>query len=251
MYGGTFDPPHEYHASVLPRLAANAREALDTTDATRASERAGQLFLLYVPAARNPLKAAGAIATDRQRLAMLHAALGAADRDAHTGPTAIWTDELDRAAFASRRGDVPASYSIDTVRRLRTLLPRSVRVRLWIGADQALQFHRWRSARTLFRVTRPMVLPRGEVATPAELARALRATGCWSREEVDLWSRRMLPAPTREVSSTRVRELLASARGASVRWPSELQAALPAPVAAYIRRHDLYRGSRCERVTKG
>src|SRR3954463_12353114 len=72
LFGGTFDPPHGAHARLPPRV----RDRWLGEDA----------WLLYVPAARNPLKAWGPEAPEHDRLEMLRLLL-AAEPDARSS---IW-----------------------------------------------------------------------------------------------------------------------------------------------------------------
>ncbi len=99
LFGGTFDPPHAAHA----RLPFMVREQMLGPDA----------WLLYVPAARNPLKAHGPEASDADRLQMLRLLIADQAAGVQAARVAIWTDELDR----SRQAPGP-TYTIDTVERL-------------------------------------------------------------------------------------------------------------------------------------
>src|SRR5262245_39793105 len=84
LFGGTFDPPHLGHVRIPIQVLDRAMPA--------------GAFLLYVPAARSPLKESGPQASDADRVEMLRLVLtelGTPNR------TAIWTDELDRARVSS------------------------------------------------------------------------------------------------------------------------------------------------------
>lgn len=218
IFGGSFDPPHVYHTTA-------PRQALQSLLPERS-------WLLYVPAASSPLKGRGPVASDAHRLAMLRLALGDGPC-----PCSIWTDELDRAA----RGAPSPSYTIDTLERLARVLGPRVRLHLLIGADQALQFHRWKRARAILRAAPPWVLPRpaGEgdrpaIETAAQLEVALRETGAWSPAEQRWWGKRVVKMPSVPVSSTRVRDALQQGNGAA------LGDAIAPAVRAYIHSHRLY-----------
>jgi nicotinate-nucleotide adenylyltransferase len=204
LYGGTFDPPHRFHAR-LPRAVADRV----------LGERA---HVVYVPAARNPLKRRGPVASDADRVAMLRLTLGGTSR-AH-----VWTDEIDREG---------ASYTIDTVRRLKRLLPAGSTVRLLIGADSAAGFHRWKSARAVVREAEPLVMPRTPIVRVDELFAVLALTDYWSANELAAWCGRMAPVGPEDMSSTRVREVLAAGGR-----PRELDD----EVVGYIASRGLYRG---------
>ena len=210
LCGGSFDPPHKGHVH-LPLLAARHIEQ-------RLDQPRG-VWLVYVPAGRSPHKSAQPEATDAQRLAMLTLATE------HLPRCAVWTDEIDRAAAAPGR----PSYTVDTVRRLRSWLDDhggdEVRLRLLIGADQAAAFDRWREPEAIIALAEPLVMARpggtdGPSVFPASLGD---------------WSRRLLPIPTLDVSSTAVREAVHAGDAAVVKR------SLDPRVADYIEGEGLYR----------
>ncbi|MBL9030536.1 MAG: nicotinate-nicotinamide nucleotide adenylyltransferase [Phycisphaerae bacterium] len=203
LFGGSFDPPHLWHT----RIAVAARRRLFPRDG----------WLVFVPAAQSPMKA-GPVAPAADRVHMLRLATRRLKR------VRVWTDEIDRAARASRssarspgsggdgrRASAPPvprpSYTIDTVRRLRAILPASVPIRLLIGADQAVQFHKWKDFRELMTLAEPVVVLRPPLGTRRHLLASLRAQGAWSEEDLGRWGDRLVPCTTRGDSSTSVREL--------------------------------------------
>ncbi|MFO0832933.1 MAG: hypothetical protein U0637_13965 [Phycisphaerales bacterium] len=219
VYGGSFDPPHAYHAAAPGHGAALVGRGVPC---------------LYVPAARSPFKASGPVAGDEDRVAMLRAMLRG------RRGAAVWTDEVDRAAWARARGGAGPSYTVDTVRRLRGLLGDGVQVRLLIGVDQAAAFHRWRSARVLVRLAEPVVLPREGVEDGGALEALIRAGGGWAfwgERGVRAWGARVACAPLVDVSSTGIRAML-GAGGARRAGALRL---LPQGVAAVVRSRGLYR----------
>ena len=209
LFGGSFDPPHKGHVH-LPLLAARHLERL-------LDEEKG-VWTLYVPAARSPHKAAGPAASDVQRVEMLGLAAS------HLPRCAVWVDEIDRAS-----GGAP-SYTVDTLRRLRSWLDahggEDVRLRLLIGADQAAALNRWREPEAIVALAEPVVMARqvgpGAVVFP---------------EGLGDWSRRLLPVPMLDASSTAVRAALRSGDEGA------LKRLLDAPVLAYIRERGLYTGA--------
>ena len=147
---------------------------------------------------------------------------------------AVWTDEIDRARWARENGlgEVP-SFSVDTVRRLRAIRPSGVNLRLIIGVDQALAFHTWREWRELYHNANPIVLPRDDVATKDEFAKAMMATGAWHEDAMPLWKHDFFEmVPLAEVSSTHIRDALKRGEPTPDLDPS---------VRAYIDAHGLYR----------
>jgi nicotinate-nucleotide adenylyltransferase len=187
VLGGTFDPPHLWHT----RIASAARRRLFGEKGV----------VVLIPAARSPLKNSGPVASDADRLAMLRLATRRMRR------CVIWTDELDRAARGSGRGP---SYTIDTLERLRRALRKSgvrgsIPIRLVIGADQAVKFHRWRRWRQVVKLAEPAVVLRKPHATPEQLLKAMQGSGAWSDRDLKAWARRVLPIAVRDLSSTAVR----------------------------------------------
>lgn len=235
VFGGTFDPPHRYHVdgplSVSERLFGSRG------------------WVLYVPAARSPLKK-GAIASDEERFAMLWLALIDSEN------CGIWTDELDRAGRgpwtkpprrapgrgtpSAARGTARPSYTVDTLRRLRRVAPPRVTLRLLIGADQAAAFHKWKRAREVIRLAEPLVMAREPVTTVAHLYDSLDAS-FWTREERAAWCGRMAPNEPLAPSSTALRAALPGAPADPAEWASRppLDMVTP-PVAQYIVERGLY-----------
>ena len=113
IFGGSFDPPTIAHR-VLPMRAA------DLVGADR---------VIYVPAAISPHKLDQPPLDASHRLAMLK----------------LDIDDLDRAEISTieleREGP---SYMIDTVTALRGDIEEATPLRLLIGDDQAVPFHRWK-----------------------------------------------------------------------------------------------------------
>jgi nicotinate-nucleotide adenylyltransferase len=209
VFGGTFDPPHRWHVKVAT--------------AVRARLFGPRGWIVFVPAARSPLKSGGPAAPAKDRVAMLRLATRAV-RNA-----AIWTDEIDRA----RR--VP-SYTIDTLERLEGLLPAS-EVRLLIGADQAAAFHRWKDWVRVMVLALPVVVWRPPIDTPRRLRRALAA---WCTPvDAEFWLSLVVPAPVDPMSSTDARDLLARQDRAAA---AALKRMLDPAVLRYIRSRGLYSG---------
>lgn len=209
LVGGTFDPPHVGHV----RLPEEARRSAGLEDA----------FLLFVPASRNPLKELGPSAGDEERIAMLSIAIQDLPR------AGLWTDELDRSPGRP-------SYTIDTVRRLRSALSNDVAIRLLIGADQALVFHQWREASALVESAPPIVMLRG--TDRHTLLQQLVQTGRWTENQQRAWGQGIVSTPQLNISSTRLRALLSRSRDEAEE--SELLDGIDARVLAYIMKYGLY-----------
>jgi nicotinate-nucleotide adenylyltransferase len=201
LYGGGFDPPHRAHLE-LPALVR---------------ARVGADFILYIPAARTPLKDEGPFAPDADRLEMLRLALR----------------EIDGAALTNLelvRGGT--SYTIDTLRSLRGLLGDGASFRLLIGADQARSFHRWKAAREVVELAEPVVMRRPD--DDGDLLEAMRPH--WASEEMEAWEGRLVETPLVDVSSTAIREAL---RTGGVD-DEVVRRSVPEAVREHIRSRGLY-----------
>ena len=206
IFGGTFDPPHRAHIE-LPQFAA--REL-------------GCARIIYIPAALNPLKAGANTVPPtpaEHRLAMLRLAL----RDVQNAE--ISTIELDRP---------PPSFAIDTLRALVAgARDRSLMVFLLIGADQALDFHRWREWQEVVKLARPAVMLRPPW-TRDLLAAALQ--GRYDAMEARQWLNWTLATlPLLDVNATDIRARLVAGRSVA--------GLIDPRVEAFIRDHELYRST--------
>jgi nicotinate-nucleotide adenylyltransferase len=160
--------------------------------------------VLFVPCGRSPLKIRKPRATGPRRLAMLRLAL--------KGDSHFWLTrcELDRPA---------PSYAYDTALEIREAFPRAELFWL-IGADQLAALDQWHRPDDLRRLVTFVLLPRGETvgktAAPEPPGTVLS-----------------LPQPLRvDISATEIRHRVKS------RLP--IDHLVPAPIAAYIKRHGLY-----------
>jgi nicotinate-nucleotide adenylyltransferase len=156
--------------------------------------------VLFVPCGQSPFKMRKPHATDAQRLAMLRLALKS---HAHFWLTRC---ELDRPA---------PSYAYDTAVEIREAFPRAELFWL-IGEDQLAALEQWHRPDDLRRLVTFVLLPRGEHEASAPTEAVLG-----------------LPQPRRvDISATEIRHRVKS------RLP--IDHLVPAPIAAYIKRHGLY-----------
>jgi len=196
VFGGTFDPPHVAHV----HLPAEVRETIDADG------------VIYVPTGEPPHKAPSHTPA-HHRLAMLKLAL--ADRD--------------RACISELEINRPGrSYTVDTLEALRAQLGAEVRMRLLIGADQALAFEQWRQPGRVAELAEPVVMLR----PPHDRAALLERLPAGER---DLWAKRLVPVSQVNVASSDLREKLQ--RGAA---DASVAEALPPAVRSYIQTHGLY-----------
>jgi nicotinate-nucleotide adenylyltransferase len=128
IFGGSFDPVHHGHLIL-------ARAALEELDLDR---------LLLLPANHSPHKTSTRPATSADRLAMLRLAIEGEEN------FAVEDLELHRA---------PPSYTIDTLRELRSRHP-DAEFTLLIGADQAAKFDTWKDPAEIQHMARVAILDR-------------------------------------------------------------------------------------------
>jgi nicotinate-nucleotide adenylyltransferase len=135
LYGGSFDPPHARHATML----AEAMRALCSPCA------------IVMPARVNPLKDDAPPSAGDARLAMCRAAFGAIGVEIG-GEIRLSRLELDREG---------PSYTVDTVTALCERTP-SLRgaIRFLVGSDAIRGIERWHRWRELLELARPAVVVR-------------------------------------------------------------------------------------------
>jgi len=161
-----------------------------------------------MPTATQPLKRGGPDATSDQRVDMLRLAT----RDEPTWR--VCTLEVDRGGL---------SYTIDTLRQLRTELPEAAFFFL-IGSDALRDVAKWKEPREIFRIATPLVVHR---AGDAEPDLALLASLCSTSTQP-----RQIELPAVDVSSTTIRQRCTNGL--------PLNELVPSAVAEYITAKDLY-----------
>lgn len=217
LYGGSFDPVHLGHLAVA--RAAAERFALDR--------------VYFVPAGLQPLKARQRVTHYYHRYTMLSLALQNEDR--------FFPSLLEAPEFARAAGQ-PASYTVETVARVRARIEPGTRLYFLIGIDAFEQIAQWRSAVELLRSTEFIVASRpGHSlrdllgALPAAL-RPDPAGANLSPEsgslEINGAAIHLLPDVNEEVSATEIREAAKRQRG--------LDRLVPHAVAEYIAKLKLY-----------
>ena len=198
IFGGTFDPPHLAHAQ-LPPLAA---------------ERLGCEKILYIPASINPLKADAPPTPAAHRLAMLKLITCDLSR------VNVETLELDRKG---------PSYMVDTLKELRERFGEKTHLHLLIGADQALEFHRWKDWQRILELATPAVMLRPPI--DAETFQK-QLSERYEPDEAAFWKGHLVEVPYLDINSSAVR--LRVDRG------DDLGDLLDGRIIEYIREHGLY-----------
>lgn len=215
LFGGTFDPVHRCHVAV----------------ATQVRDRLSLDRVLLIPSGDPPHKPLGALAPALHRLAMVRLAIA--------GEAALEASDLEIRRPAK-------SYSVETVRALKTQYGPDAELFFLIGLDAFLELHTWKDAQSLLRlchfvvVSRPAchfaaltALPVLPPMDPAALAR-IDSQGR-GRLDVPLagdTSLILLALPPCEASATDIRRRL--------RAGLPVSNLLPDSVESYIIRHRLY-----------
>ncbi|MEQ8849115.1 nicotinate-nucleotide adenylyltransferase [Botrimarina sp.] len=134
VFGGSFDPVHVGHL----RLAGCC------------CDQAGLDAVWFVPAAVQPFKAEGPVASDPQRCEMLRLAIASEPR------FGVSTIEIDRGGV---------SYSVDTLRELHAARPGD-QLFFLMGADTLRDLPGWREPDEVLRLATPLVVQRPGEAPP-------------------------------------------------------------------------------------
>jgi nicotinate-nucleotide adenylyltransferase len=213
--GGAFNPVHLGHLRAAEEMAA--RFALDA--------------VCFMPTALPPHKEGGGLAPFRDRLRMVELAI--------RGRPGFCASDLE----ARLPGP---SYTVNTLRALRGLLPAGAALLFLVGFDSFQKISLWKSCRELFTLASFAVniRPGARRASPgsrprleAILRQLFRAEPAWDPAQEAFLAEGRLPVYFFEgsrlaISSTDLRRRLAA--GESVRY------LVPDPVLAYLARKGLY-----------
>ena len=198
LFGGTFDPIHHGHLAV----ARAARRQLMLQE------------ILFVPSGVPPHKRAGAVTPFHDRHAMVVLATA--------GERSFVPSKLEDPDLVAG-----ATYSIDTVRRVRRALGPSDRLFFLIGADAFLEIATWCGADVLMREVEFVVASRPGFSL-AVLPERVR----------DRATLHLVPGLSERISATEIRR--------AVRNGQRLEDLVDPAVAAYIYRAGLYQPNCCE-----
>jgi nicotinate-nucleotide adenylyltransferase len=225
IFGGTFDPVHRGHLAVA-----------------RAAQQAFKLGRIYfVPADIPPHKQRQPVTPFYHRYAMLALALKGEPRFV---PSLIEAPS-PLSSHSGRKGGVPEarrapSYSIDTVRKFRALLPKRDRLFFIIGIDAFLDIATWRKPEELLREVEFIVVSRPGFSM-AEAGSRLQAL---SFKNTPTLAKTGLGRSTRNIPQVHLLEDVAEkASSTKVRAAASGRAAkglLDEAVVEYIRKEHLY-----------
>jgi nicotinate-nucleotide adenylyltransferase len=196
VFGGSFDPVHLGHLRLADCCWRQAR--LDRVE--------------FVPAAEQPHKPSGPVASEVDRVAMLR--LATSGRPAF----GVSTLEIDRGGV---------SYTVDTLRQIGSQNP-GAELFFPMGADSLADLPSWREPDEICRLATPLVVWRAE--SPPPDFEGLRPFVSVTRLAEIRAAQVQMPATP--ISSSQIRQLIAEG-GA---W----QSLVPASVADYIVSRRLY-----------
>lgn len=197
ILGGTFDPPHLGHLLI----AETARVAL------------GLESMLFIPAGEPWLKLGQRITAATHRLRMVQLAV------ADNPDFCVCDCEVRRSG---------ASYTVDTLRELRSAYPQDAEFYFIVGSDVLAQFHRWKEPESILDLCRLAVIERP--GAPADNVHILADRFPDAMASGSVIS---VAGPRVDFSASELRRILAE--GQSVRYQ------VPDAVAEYIKQHGLYR----------
>jgi nicotinate-nucleotide adenylyltransferase len=204
VLGGTYDPVHFGHLL----LAEQAREALSLDQ------------VLLVPAGRPPHKPDRVITPYDLRLGMLELAL--------KGVPGMVASDIERDLERP-------SYTIETLRGIRSQSPDLEDLWLLLGEDSLAELPTWREPAEIARLARFAVYPRPNGETPGGAVFTSEVNRTWG-DRID-----RLDGPRLRLSSSEIRERVRGAR--SIRF------LVPEAVRTFILDEGLYRGrSRPDRI---
>jgi nicotinate-nucleotide adenylyltransferase len=197
IFGGSFDPIHLGHLWV-------AEAALETCQLAE---------IRWLPAATSPLKPDGTVASDEDRLQMVHLAV--------SGCAGHVVDDRE-----IRRGDV--SYTVDTAAEISGEFP-AAEIVMVIGSDSLASLPQWHQPARLLELVIPAVVQRG--GNPPIDFSVLQ--GIVPPDRIELFRSHVIQMPQIELSSSELRQRVAA--GKSIRFR------VPRAVEALIAARSLYR----------
>ena len=212
LLGGSFDPVHHGHVA----LAALFAELLQPDQ------------LRILPA--RPWQKSSLQASDAQRVAMLELAFSGQPFD-----VTIDLQEIERGS---------ATYTVDTLRGLRTELGDAASIVFLMGADQLQKLDTWRDWQEMFVLANLGVAARPGYALdqdklPPAVASALAARLATPAEVRAAAFGKVCLAHTLavDISATQVRNALGTGKDTG----TDIGALLPPQVLDYIQQHNLYK----------
>ena len=199
LFGGTFDPVH--HGHLIGAQAALSDMNLDK--------------VIFVPASLPPHKKDRGITSPEHRVAMLRAAI-----EDNPG--------FDMSLVEMERGG--QSFTIDTIRNIKSSLGDRDKLYLILGADNLVDFTTWLNWRDIIDECGIIALERQGFGS----AQKIFASGL-GKEEMDKMDLNWVRMPLVGISSTDIRNRVQNGR--SIRYQ------VPRRVEEYILENSIYRRS--------
>jgi len=198
LFGGTFDPIHTGH----------------TTVANEAVKHIGAEKLVFIPAKCSPLKGFSPCASDEDRFAMI--ALAIADNK-----------NFELSDYELKRPE--PSYTLQTVRQFQADYGSETSIYWLIGTDSIDDLLHWYRIVKLIDECNLSTLYRAG-CKPPDFA---KFEAIWGNERVEKLQRNVIRTSLIDISSTEIRDRLASGR--------DVSDMLHPAVADYIRKRGLYK----------
>ncbi len=203
-YFGTFNPIHNGHIAL----------------AEAAASQYGYDKVLFVPVYSAPHKDPSQVASFNDRVAMIRKAIA---------------DKPSLGVSVVERSLKTPSYTARTVDHLMKTDPRP-KLPFICGLDVIRDLPHWKDPLKLVEKLRFLVAPRGRSYIP----KGVKVGGAWHRLDRDRLDLSGIPAATRRLSSTAVREAVAHG--------DPLTGMVPPAVEAFIRARGLYRPQFGEKI---
>ena len=196
VFGGSFNPIHTGHLVMAQDVY----------------EQFGLSKVLFIPAKIPPHKQGHHLIAAEDRLAMIQAAIQGDAR------FEVWDGEI-------KRGGV--SYSVDTVRQLKTLYPNA-ELFFIIGGDTLVELHTWKDIYDLFELCEFVTITRPGFIFEELSGEQLQLKDPWPKRLVQ----NIILGHLVEISSTDIR--MRASKGLSIRY------LVPRGVELYIQERKLY-----------
>lgn len=175
LFGGTFDPVHLGHISVVEDAA----------------ERIGAEKTVFVPAKRSPLKGFLPMAGDQHRLAMIDIAIAENDK------FEVSDFELNKPA---------PSYTLETVQKFKADYGGDCAIYWLVGADSVDDLQHWRAIEELIDACNLCTMYRAGCEPPDYT----KYEAIWGPGRVEKLQQNIIQTPLVDISSTEIRRRLAA-----------------------------------------
>ena len=203
LFGGTFDPIHLGH----------------TTVAVDAAKQISAEKIVFIPAKRSPLKGFLPKASDAHRLKMIALAI---------------TEEKNFEVSDYELKKPAPGYTLDTVKHFQTEYDSESSIYWLMGADSIEDLTYWHQIVDLIDTCTLTTMYRAGCKTP----NFAKFEALWGSQRVEKLQRNVIPTPLIDISSTEVRNRLATGQ--------DVTDMLHMAVADYIKKHGLYKSKKIE-----